>query len=84
MSKTIAKAYKEYKKAEDTIEKRVLRSNLSDEDKIEIIKKLNEKPYYYPVYVPNNPYPTYTTITCSERTEGACSGLSNVTTSRCN
>lgn len=44
----------------DTIEKRIMQSNLSDEDKIEIIKKLNEKPYYYPVYVPNNPYPTYT------------------------
>ena len=45
---------------EETLEQRIMKSNLSDEDKIEIIKKLNEKPYYYPVYVPNKLYPTYT------------------------
>lgn len=36
---------------EDTLEKRILKSNLSDDDKIEIIK-LIERSYNYPVYVP--------------------------------
>lgn len=55
---------------EDTLEKRILKSNLSDDDKITIIK-LIEKAYNHPVYVPtiipqiNTPvYPYYTEITC--------------------
>lgn len=57
-------------KMEDTLEKRILKSNLSDDDKITIIK-LIEKAYNHPVYVPtiipqiNTPvYPYYTEITC--------------------
>ena len=44
---------------EDTLEKRILKSNLSDDDKIEIIKKLSSKEYIYvpqPVYTPTVPY----------------------------
>ena len=39
---------------EDTLEKRILKSNLSDEDKIEIIRRLNSKEY---IYVPQPVYP---------------------------
>ena len=35
---------------EDTLEKRIMKSNLSDEDKIEIIKRLNSGPSI--VYIP--------------------------------
>lgn len=38
------------RKMEDTIEKRIMKSNLSDEDKIEIIKRLNSGPSI--VYIP--------------------------------
>lgn len=41
---------------EDTLEKRILKSNLSDDDKIEIIK-LIERSYNYPVYVPQPTFP---------------------------
>lgn len=45
---------------EDTLEQRILKSNLSDDDKIEIIK-LIERSYNYPVYVPTIiPQPTIT------------------------
>lgn len=54
----------------DTLEKRILKSNLSDVDKISIIK-LIERSYNHPVYVPtiipqiNTPvYPYYMEITC--------------------
>ena len=33
---------------EDSIELRIMKSNLSDEDKIEIIKRLNQQIVYYP------------------------------------
>ena len=54
-------------KMENTLEKRIMKSNLSDDDKIEIIK-LIERSYNYPVYVPTIvPQPTapyyYTTAT---------------------
>lgn len=42
---------------EDTLEKRIMKSNLSDEDKIELIKRLNQQIIYYPYkpyeYVPS-------------------------------
>ena len=40
---------------EDTLEKRILKSNLSDEDKIEIIKRLSSNKEF--IYVPQ---PVYT------------------------
>jgi hypothetical protein len=58
---------------EDTLEKRILKSNLSDEDKIEIIRRLNSKEYIYvpqrvdcpvcptypqPIGTPSNPWYT--------------------------
>lgn len=51
---------------EDTIEKRILKSNLSDEDKIEIIKRLSSNKEF--IYVPQPVYPQtvpycYTTAT---------------------
>ena len=57
----------------DTLEKRVMKSNLSDDDKIEIIKRLSSNKEY--IYVPQPVYPqtvypqtvpyhyTYTTAT---------------------
>lgn len=33
---------------EDSIELRIMKSNLSDEDKIELIKRLNQQIIYYP------------------------------------
>lgn len=55
---------------EDTLEKRILKSNLSDEDKIEIIKRLSSnkefiyvpQPVYPPAYPQTVPY-CYTTAT---------------------
>lgn len=51
---------------EDTLEKRILKSNLSDEDKIEIIKRLSSNKEF--IYVPQPAYPQtvpycYTTAT---------------------
>lgn len=51
---------------EDTLEKRILKSNLSDEDKIEIIKRLSSNKEF--IYVPHPVYPQtvpycYTTAT---------------------
>ena len=68
----------------DTLEQRLMKSNLSDDDKIEIIKKINEKSYYYPVYVPNNPplntpgiiYCTNTANNSTETTTGTIGQVS--------
>lgn len=48
---------------EDTLEQRIMKSNLSDDDKIELIKKLAQQPVY--VYPYQYPYwsSTYCTST---------------------
>ena len=43
---------------ENTLEKRILKSNLSDEDKIEIIKRLGSNKEF--IYVPQPIYPQTT------------------------
>lgn len=48
---------------EDTLEKRILKSNLSDDDKIEIIKRLSSYKEY--IYVPQTVYPQYYTTSTS-------------------
>jgi hypothetical protein len=53
----------------DTIEKRIMKSNLSDDDKIEIIKRLNSNKEYIYVYPPTVPY-SYTTATNTTATSG--------------
>ena len=45
---------------EDTLEKRILKSNLSDDDKIEIIKRLSSNKEY--IYVPQPTYPQQPTF----------------------
>lgn len=42
-------------KMEDTLEKKIMKSNLSDDDKIEIIKRLSSNKEY--IYVPQPVYP---------------------------
>lgn len=42
---------------EDTLEQRIMKSNLSDDDKIELIKKLGQQPVY--VYTYQYPYWSY-------------------------
>ena len=37
---------------EDTLEQRIMKSNLSDDDKLELIKKLGQVVYYYPYSMP--------------------------------
>ena len=44
---------------EDTLEKRILKSNLSDDDKIEIIKRLSSNKEYIYVPQPICPQPTF-------------------------
>ena len=42
---------------EDTLEQRIMKSNLSDDDKIELIKKLGQQPVYvYPYQYPKRDY----------------------------
>lgn len=58
-------------KMEDTLEKRVLKSNLSDDDKVSIIKlieRANNHPVYVPTFIPQINTPvcpaSHTEITC--------------------
>lgn len=44
---------------EDTLEKRILKSNLSDDDKIEIIRRLSSNKEY--IYIPQPTIPYYYT-----------------------
>ena len=56
---------------EDTLEKRILKSNLSDDDKIEIIK-LIERSYNHPVYVPTFILQINTPVIPASHTEITC------------
>ena len=64
---------------EDTLEQRIMKSNLSDDDKIELIKKLAQQPVYvypyqYPywnqIYCKDTPvsYTTTGNLTCESQT----------------
>ena len=47
---------------EDTLEQRIMKSNLSDDDKIELIKKLAQQP----VYVYPYQYPYWNYVNCKD------------------
>lgn len=46
---------------EDTLEQRIMKSNLSDDGKIELIKKLGQPTYVYPYR-----YPYWTYVNCKD------------------
>ena len=49
----------------DTLEQRIMKSNLSDDDKIELIKRLNQQIVYtYPWNRPVEPYIYTYEVTC--------------------
>lgn len=49
----------------DTLEQRIMKSNLSDDDKIELIKRLNQQVVYtYPWNSPVEPYVYTYEVTC--------------------
>ena len=56
---------------ENTLEKRILKSNLSDDDKITLIK-LIERSYNYPVYVPTIIPQLNTPVWVGKQTEITC------------
>ena len=56
---------------EDTLEKRIMKSNLSDDDKVTLIK-LIERSYNHPVYVPTIIPQINTPVWVGKQTEITC------------